>query len=406
MNRVTQVRQAQVWPQSPVRQNGVLELSARIEMPEQDPEVLWFRVPEEHIGRVTESADPFLLGILFLAMRRKADLYVHGVVSPYLLRNLEEFQGAWNCWWPNRYRRIEIQAACEREEEIPPTDRTLMTFSGGLDSCFTAWRHRRGTSGRRRKRLEAALMVHGFDIPVGQPDVFHRAVEGSRKMTGSIGLDLIPMACNIRELGEDDWEQTHGAALACCQHLLRKHFSTGLIASSHVYSALRFPWGSNPLTDPLLSSANFTILYDGGEFSRREKARAIAGWAEAMGHLRVCWEGKSKDRNCGVCVRCVGTAICFAVEHQPLPASLSIRSLDEAIRRLESIPIKPVTITRLEELLTAAREAKIEKPWVTALDHCVKHHRRTSIFRWARLREILPRWSRDLLGPLRCFRHS
>ena len=36
------------------------------------------------------------------------------------------------------------------------------------------------------------------------------------------------------------------------------------------------------------------------------------GAALAVHGLRVCWEGPQKDRNCGVCVRCVGTAILWS----------------------------------------------------------------------------------------------
>ncbi len=88
-------------------------------------------------------------------------------------------------------------------------------------------------------------------------------------------------------------------------------FSTGLIASSHAYDSLRFPWGSNPLTDPLLSSDRLQIINDGGECSRWEKAEAIAEWEPALKHLRVCHKGKQRDRNCGVCPNCLFTADVF-----------------------------------------------------------------------------------------------
>lgn len=365
---------AHLWINEPTRSNKSIELSARIETPGLDSKKLWFRLPREHHTCVTESADPFLIGTLFFAMRRGTDLHVHGTVSPSLIRNLEEFQAVWNCWLPDRYCRVAIQADNECEEKTAKIDSAVMTFSGGLDSSFTAWRHARGVCGRRRRNIATALMVHGFDIPLREPEVFNRALENSRQIVASIGLELIPLSYNFREL-DDNWEQAHGAALASSLHLIRRRFSAGLIASSHTYNTLRFPWGSNPLTDEMFSTSGFSIVYDGAEFSRIEKAREIAGWEEAMKRIRVCWEGEHKDKNCGTCVRCVGTAICFAAEGAKIPESLSIASLAKAIGGLHSVSLQPLTVTRLEELLEAAKASKIEDSWVAVLERCVRYHR-------------------------------
>ena len=360
-----------LWPERLKHRDGTIEASVRIETAGRSPEMLWYRLPATHKSSIPESLDPFVIGILFCAMRRKTDLYVHGAVSPSLLRNLEEFQTAWVGWNPARYHRIEIQADTEREDERAPGEGAVMSFSGGLDSCFTAWRHVKGDLGRRKRKLQAAVMVHGFDIPLDEVQTFERAAENSRQLTGDIGLELIPITCNIREF-EHEWQQSHGAGLASCLHLLRNRFPVGLIAGSHAYAGLRFPWGSNPVTDPLLSSASLSLIYDGADFTRPEKAREVAAWSKAMDRVRVCWEGEHKDRNCGHCLRCVGTAICFAVEGKPIPSSLPIASLEAAIRELESVHIKPVSLTRLEELLVAARDSRIKDPWVAALEKCIQ----------------------------------
>jgi len=38
-----------------------------------------------------------------------------------------------------------------------------------------------------------------------------------------------------------------------------------------------------------------------------------------MEHLRVCWAGQQKDRNCGRRTKCVSTAICFTLKGGPVP---------------------------------------------------------------------------------------
>ncbi len=364
-----------MWPQAPQQADNTVKLSATIESEEGSQKELWFRVPSEHVPSVTELADPFVTAMLFPAMRNATDLRVHGSVSRSLLRNLDEFQAAWKCWRPDRYHAINVIADEEVTEDVEALDKAVAAFSGGLDSCFTAWRHTKGDCGRLERNLKAALMVHGFDIALHEPDVFSRAAENSRAIVESVGLEFIPMACNFRECG-DDWEDEHGAALASCLSLFSKGFSTGLIAGSHVYNALRFPWGSNPLTDPMLSSDAFSIIYDAAGISRLQKAKGISEWEEAMRLLRVCWQGKHKDRNCGGCLGCIATALCFAAMHVKPPACLGVPSLDEGVRRLRTLPIKPVDVTRLEEVLATAKEAKVQASWVSGLERCVRHKRK------------------------------
>lgn len=344
---------------------------------------IWFRLPSQHLDAVTESADPFLLASLFPAMRHGHRLHVHGQASFTLLRNLEELQTIWTGWCPGRYRAVDL--IVDDEVDVPGTgaERVVLAFSGGMDSCFSAWRHTGGECGRARRNLLAGVMVHGFDIPLSQPDIFERAAENSRRILDSVSLELISVACNLRQLGTElgvEWQDAHGALIASCLHLLSGRYTTGLIASSHAFDALRFPWGSNAVTDPMLSSAGFSVINDAGGYGRVAKARGVAEWDEAMRRLRVCYIGPNKDRNCGQCPRCVYTALCFAVVGARQPDSLPVESLERAAKGLAHEPLKPFPVTRLQALVADARAASIEDPWVDALDRVVRSHRR-----WARV---------------------
>lgn len=374
-----------IWPQAPQEADNTAKISATIEGLDDRPNELWFRFPSERLPGVTELADPFVTAMIFPAMRGATNIKIHGSVSRSLLRNLDEFQVAWNCWRPDRYHIINVTADEEIEEHTNASDKAIAAFSGGLDSCFTVWRHTKGDCGRLKRNLKAALMVHGFDIPLREAEVFSRAAENSRAIVESVGLDLIPMACNFREFG-DDWEDEHGAALASCLSLFGKGFSTGLVASSHVYNALLFPWGSNPLTDPMLSSDSFSIVHDSAGVHRIQKAKGVSEWEGAMSRLRVCWQGAQKDRNCGGCLRCIATALCFAATGVEHPACLGVPSLEEGVRRLRRLRIKPVAITRLGEILAVAREGQVQASWVGALERCIhakrKQNRRNSIKLW------------------------
>jgi hypothetical protein len=305
------ISQTHLWPEELIEANGFVTASVTIESCDRDRTKLWYRVPVEYSAAITDNYDPFAIATILTAMNQGTDLVVHGEVSPSLLRNLEEFQAAWSSWRPEMYRIVQMSAETEREPAIASeTERAISAFSGGVDSCFTAFRHRTGRCGRLQRNLEAGLMVHGFDIPLKEP-VFDQAVERSRKMLNSVEMELIPMATNFREVIKIHWEDVFGTAIASCLHLLLGSYTAGLIASSHSYPVISFPYGSNPLSDRFLSSQRFEIVHDGAIAARWDKIQEIMNWPEALENLRVCWQGEQKDRNCGRCEKCIRNILNF-----------------------------------------------------------------------------------------------
>lgn len=354
-----------LWPE-PVTDTGTTRTwSVTCELPSKRW-TLWFRMPLGEAPTPTSTDDAFLIATLFPAMEHAEQLHLHGVASPSLLDGLDEVQTAWHRWSPERYRPVDIR--CDRLIEPTPSGRgrAVQAFSGGLDSTFTAWQLVRGRPRAEGTVLGAGLMVHGFDIPLSDEVSFARATHSARNMLSSLGIPLITMATNFRADG-GSWEDRHGTALAAALHLLRDSFDLAVVASSHTYEHLRFPWGSNPVTDPLLGSKGFPLLHHGCGHSRADKAAAVAGWDEGMRLLRVCWQGTLKDRNCGRCQRCVGTAICFAAQGLSIPSAIPIADLGAAIRTLPSEEVTPMAGKRLSELVSLAERNRIAGPWITDL---------------------------------------
>ena len=250
-----------------------------------------------------------------------------------------------------------------------------MMFSGGLDSCYTAWKHAVSKNTFPVKTPQSALFVLGFDIPAEEASFFHSYFPRAKEITDSISVDLIPLQCNFRNI-IGDWEQSHGTALASCLHLFSGLFTTGLVASSHAYDSLRFPWGSNPLTDPLLSSDRLQIINDGGECSRWEKAAAIAEWEPATSHLRVCHKGKQKDRNCGGCSTCLLTALAFAVADRESPPVLNVSTIDHAVQQLYALPLKPMGVVRIDQMIAFAEARGNNATWLAELKACRRFHKK------------------------------
>lgn len=251
-----------------------------------------------------------------------------------------------------------------------------MAFSGGVDSAFTAWRHQAGRAGRLNQPLQAGMMVHGFDIPLEQSNDFNRAAENARLMLASLDMTLIPLATNFREQGDVAfWNEAHGTALASCLMLLQGDYNAGLVPSSEPYNGqfVAMHWGSNPLTDRLLSSLSFQIIHDGAAFNRGQKIAAIAGWPEAMQYLRVCYIGQEKYRNCCQCEKCIRTMLNIRAQGLSRPACFEHDVSDAQIANLELM--HPIQMTELERILATAQANAITASWVTALEKSVRRNR-------------------------------
>jgi hypothetical protein len=393
------MRKTHLW-QEAAEVDSYTTVSVTIEHPNQTRDRLWYRMSSEYSSLITQSCDPFVVATIFLAMQQRTDVVVHGEVSPSLLQNLAEFQAVWTCWCPKRYRQVEITADVEREQLNADSNKAIAAFSGGVDSCFTVFRHSTKRCGRIGRNLQAGLMVQGFDIPLEQQETFDRAAEKSRAMLASLGMELIPIATNFREL-EQDWEDAHGTGIASCLMLFQRGFEAGIIASSDPYDALNLPYGSNPVSDWLLSSQSFQIVHDGASFNRIEKIREIANWPEVPANLRVCWEGSQKDRNCGRCEKCIRNILAFRVLGLGLPPCFEQDVTDSQILGIKNL--KKSQLIELDPILAAARSAGISDSWVTALDRCISRERRIATLKEFNdaLKKRLSPTQRKLLGKLR-----
>jgi hypothetical protein len=241
-------------------------------------------------------------------------IHYHGEISPVLLSGLEELQRVWHRWRPDRYHMITLTADQEiaLSQTTPSGQGGLFAFSGGVDSTFSLLRHLTSEPARRTIRPRGAMLVHGFDIPVDRSDIFATVARRVAQMLESMGVPMLDISTNFRALGQH-WEDAFGLAAASCLLLIHRDFDTGVLASAEPYDTLLMPWGSSPVTDPLIRTESFSIRHDGAEYDRTEKIEFLSLEAdpEVLAGLRVCWEGEELDRNCGRCEKCIRTALNF-----------------------------------------------------------------------------------------------
>ena len=281
-------------------------------------QTLWFKFPRSIVPPKENDCDSYLLAVISDAMAEGRDVVVKGSVSLGLLANLIEFQSAWRRWLPEIYSIVDIKVDSVRENERPVPG-ALCAFSGGVDATFSVWRHSQKRNSFRSQKINLCGLVHGFDIPLADTEAFESVVRRSRQTLDDIGVELVPIKTNFREISPVNWEHSHAAALVAAFSNLKSVAGTNVIGSSGDYRSFTIPWGSSPITDHLLSSEDFIVMHDGASHTRTEKVKEISDWKVGVGNLRVCWAGETKDENCGECEKCVRTKLNFLALGLPLP---------------------------------------------------------------------------------------
>ncbi|MFD7003213.1 hypothetical protein ACFWA5_44940 [Streptomyces mirabilis] len=355
--------------------DGRLELACEVSHEDGSPtDILWYRVDARHESHLTDVMDPFLLAALFLAMRKGEDLHVEGSVTATLLENLEEFQAAWVQWRPDRYSVVGLSA----DREVPDRARSdarpaVQTFSGGVDSAFTTIRHVKKAAGRGSYDLTGAVMVHGFDIPLEERKAYDALYARSVPLLQGVGVELLPVTTNFRKLWHSDlshWEDAFATGMASVLTLFSGKYEHGIVASSEPYGSLVLPWGSNPMTDWMLSGGRIRMHHDATGIERSDKVAGLARlWPEGADNLRVCWQGEQKDRNCCRCEKCIRTILNFKVSDSPLPRAFPHDVTPGQIRSLRGLA--EAHVNPLRQILATARKRKVTAEWVDALADCI-----------------------------------
>jgi len=315
------------------------------------------------------NLDFAVIAVIFRAMKQRTNLHVRGPVSSVLLRNIEELQNVWSCWKPEAYSPIGVTVEEEVDNLGVRVERKgVFAYSGGVDGSFALLRHIYGEAGRRAVKPVTAVMIHGFEIPLNKSDAFGLAVRNARAVLGKLGVPLSTVRTNWRWQVCSDWEAEFGACLASSLHQFSSVASVGVIAADEDYSHLEFPWGSNPITNPMLSGADFEILTEGGRYTRTDRVNFISSTPDVATSLRVCWEGTMTGRNCGRCEKCIRTKLNF------MAAGKAPVCFDRPPTLSEIVGLRvrnPVQLGYLTDILQTAINNGISDAWTKALQICV-----------------------------------
>jgi len=271
---------------------------------------LWYEFDKEYEEYISGSSNGFIAAMLFLAMHLGEDLQVKNRMSPKLAYGLKELQGYFSYWHPDDFQIIKI--GCDGFEIEASTPKGVMcTFSGGVDSFYTLYKHLPENEDNPLHQVTHCLLLDGFALP--RTDKLNNSYaiirESYEKLSERLGIKLVFVATNLADFyfGRIGSVQTDGPVLASVPLILGRLISTFHIASCLAYSQI-LPRGSNAITNHLLSTEMLTVTMHGSDKSRVEKTTAITNWPETYDKLRVCWV-EAGVKNCCQCEKCVRTMI-------------------------------------------------------------------------------------------------
>lgn len=374
--------------------NGAFSVySARLECAQ--PFELWFRAQAGQRAFLSSRAEAYVAAVLLHVMRTGGELRVHATLSRTFLRNLEEQQEIWRSWYAE-LQPVLITPDREDEPEPAPIDRAVSTFSGGVDSCFTLWRHLHKLCGRRTCDLQTAVMLHGSEIELGRDAMFAAALARSRRLLAATSVELVPLATNFRQVMPYDYARRgFGSLMVSSLLLFQETHRTGLIPASNRYRDAQVAYGSTPLTDPLFGTRHFRLAHDGAREDRLEKLRAIQGWPGLLENLRVCSLPATADKNCGRCEKCIRTILTLrllGVYDAPcFPGTVT----DADIR---GVWMDDYQLFELQDLVRSAMELGPLPAWMRAVETAIRRTRRR--YRWQSLRECIARRVPKAVEPL------
>lgn len=262
------------------------------------------------LPEIPRSVDFALLAMLPFAMARGQDLHLEGAVHREQLERLEECQDAFSLWHPDKFIKVAISADEELPTAVHEGRDAVIAFSGGLDASYALHAHCRNLLGRRSNTIRAGVLIHGFDVRLKQAIHFEKAKAAARASLSHYGVPLTCVRTNWTTLGAP-WRQSFIFALASVMHQFQSVSSRAVIASDEAYDGEVLGWGSNSVTNPLMSFPGFPIDFTGAGVSRTLKARALAHEMPVLDHLRVCTKPLGEGENCGRCEKCIRTKLNF-----------------------------------------------------------------------------------------------
>ncbi len=257
---------------------------------------------------------PFLATVCPVAWACKADIYAE-IIDEEFLSGLEEVKKTLQIFYPKVGFGGNIHAKIVTTPDVGVHTKSMILFSGGIDSLETYIRH--------RNENPILVCVHGADVDVNNDKAWD-TVMASLTSVSDKGLKIVSIRSNLRSMldesvlqidyGIDSWwgEVMHGLALlGLCAPITHINKIAQLYIASSFTKNYPQPNGSHPNIDNNVKWTRTRAIHDGYELSRQEKLIVIADHIKNLNPdliIRSCYES-DKGNNCSHCEKCARTLV-------------------------------------------------------------------------------------------------
>lgn len=228
-----------------------------------------------------------------------------------------------------------------------PSDKSVMFFSGGVDSLATYI--------TVRKEKPALATVWGSDIALDDIRGWNLVKDEINQFATERGLNTLFITSSFREfINEINLDKAvnlvtdteygwwfgvqHGIGLI--GHLIPYAYinkiKTIYIAASLNNNSINYVCASFPTTDGNVRAAGVKVIHEGFENTRQDKIKIICDYIKSTGDnmkIRVCWETKG-GKNCSKCEKCSRTIMGILAEKMD-PNKMGFNITDEDIKKIE-----------------------------------------------------------------------
>lgn len=273
------------------------------------PDSLWYEVPREFEGLLTDRADPALVALLIPAMRFGLQVVINGVVTEELgyrvSRGYQSILQSTHSLAPVPISFSKVSVAGARASGV------ATGFSAGVDSFATLADHHYDPSIGSWGRITHLINNNVGSHEAGR-DLWRARVGEKTTAAGKLGLPLISVDSNLDEFyPAGSYMQSHTARDSSVAHLLaggvgRWFYASGIpLSSAHCFEASD-PAYSEPFVLPALSTPALALNQHGELMTRVQKIALIAELQDAQEYLDVCVDSKDGS-NCSRCYKCLRT---------------------------------------------------------------------------------------------------
>jgi hypothetical protein len=301
-----------IYQPEKVNINGKVRLQARFEIAGVE-DLLWYETNEKYGEYMTsERVDAFLVGLLWLGLKKGQNIRVIGSLSERLFYSLNHHLIPLIA---QIYKYKPIQVECDTLISVPLANVGAVGtgLSCGIDSLSTVYEHQGRNVPPHYKITHFTFFNTGSNQMMGskqwQENIFQERAAWAKACAAELGKELIVVDSNIHDVLKLSFVRTHTLRNISALLVFQKLFHTYYYSSGYQIINSKFNQDSasyDAISLPLLSTENVTFYSAGSNFSRVQKTQMVSDFKISYKYLNVCL---FKTKNCGRCLKCKRTLL-------------------------------------------------------------------------------------------------